>query len=148
MFDRLIWTTDRALIGDLVFRIEQAKDDRWELGDAWNTASDWFFENVNYTGNPHFTYKQFLNDDRAHGVATALTVPMIGWVAKDTSSSSFPISAVGPQQSRDGNAGNGNRPDGHRWRRGQPHFQRRRIRACHLSERRGLRAGESGVADG
>lgn len=34
MFDRLIWTTDRALIGDLVFRIEQAKEDRWELGDG------------------------------------------------------------------------------------------------------------------
>ncbi|MDB5072246.1 MAG: glycosyltransferase WbsX family protein [Candidatus Eremiobacteraeota bacterium] len=33
MFERLIWQPDRALLGDLVFRIEQAKDDRWELGD-------------------------------------------------------------------------------------------------------------------
>lgn len=33
MFERLTWQSDRALLGDLVFRIEQAKDDRWELGD-------------------------------------------------------------------------------------------------------------------
>jgi predicted O-methyltransferase YrrM len=33
VFEQLIWQPDRALLGDLVFRIEQAKDDRWELGD-------------------------------------------------------------------------------------------------------------------
>ena len=33
MFEQLTWRSDRALLGDLVFRIEQAKDDRWELGD-------------------------------------------------------------------------------------------------------------------
>jgi hypothetical protein len=33
LFEQLTWQSDRALLGDLVFRIEQAKDDRWELGD-------------------------------------------------------------------------------------------------------------------
>jgi hypothetical protein len=33
LFERLNWQPDRVLLGDLVFRIEQAKDDRWELGD-------------------------------------------------------------------------------------------------------------------
>jgi predicted O-methyltransferase YrrM len=33
LFERLTWQSDRALLGDLVFRIEQAKDDRWELGE-------------------------------------------------------------------------------------------------------------------
>lgn len=70
----------------------------WMLGNAWNTASDWFFRNVNYTGNPHYTYDLFLEDDIAHGVSTALTVPAIGWVAKDTESVSFPLAVFGPQQ--------------------------------------------------
>ncbi len=34
MFERLSWHPDRALLGDLVFRLEQSKDDSWELGDA------------------------------------------------------------------------------------------------------------------
>ena len=33
----------------------------------------------------------------SHGMASALTVPMMGWVAKDATSSSFPVSAFGPQ---------------------------------------------------
>jgi Glycosyltransferase WbsX/Methyltransferase domain len=33
LFENLIWRPDRALLGDLVFRLEQVKDDRWELGD-------------------------------------------------------------------------------------------------------------------
>ncbi|MGH9441369.1 MAG: glycoside hydrolase family 99-like domain-containing protein [Thermoanaerobaculia bacterium] len=33
MFERLTWLEDRALLGDLVFRLEQSKNDRWELGD-------------------------------------------------------------------------------------------------------------------
>ena len=33
MFERLTWLPDRALLGDLVFRLEQSRSDRWELGD-------------------------------------------------------------------------------------------------------------------
>jgi hypothetical protein len=33
MFERLTWLPDRALLGDLVFRIQEARSDRWELGD-------------------------------------------------------------------------------------------------------------------
>ncbi|MBV8645226.1 MAG: glycoside hydrolase family 99-like domain-containing protein [Candidatus Eremiobacteraeota bacterium] len=33
MFERLIWHSDRALLGDLVFRLEQVKDERWDLAD-------------------------------------------------------------------------------------------------------------------
>src|ERR1700730_9097266 len=33
MFERLSWLPDRALLGDLVFRLEQSRSDRWELGD-------------------------------------------------------------------------------------------------------------------
>jgi hypothetical protein len=92
----------------------------WRLGNAWNTASDWFFENVNYTGDPSFSWTTFLDAQRAHGMSTALTVPMLGWVAKDTSSYSFPVATgyaakAGPQQAQDPykpDAGNGKSPDG------------------------------------
>ena len=33
MFERLIWKSDRMLLGDLVFRLEHFKDDSWDLGD-------------------------------------------------------------------------------------------------------------------
>ena len=87
----------------------------WRLGNAWNTASDWFFKNVNYTGDPKFNADMFLNANRQHGVRTALSVPMIGWVAKDTSSYAFPVSASGQQKAYEPgfpDVGNGVKPDG------------------------------------
>jgi hypothetical protein len=88
----------------------------WELGNAWNTNHDWFFENVKVSpARPGYGWEQFLDENRAHGVATALTVPMLGWVARDTTSSAFPISRLGPQRGvapdrKD--AGDGLAPDG------------------------------------
>ncbi len=82
----------------------------WELGNAWNTASDWYFRNVNYTSVSDFSYTHYLDDNIAHGVQTALTLPTIGWVAKDTTSHSFPVKLFGPQRSTDPSvpdAGNG-----------------------------------------
>jgi hypothetical protein len=81
----------------------------WVLGNAWNTGKDWFFKNVDYGGSEPAD-RRFIKDDGAHGVATALTVPMIGWVAKDTSSYAFPVSLFGPQQAaapENADAGNG-----------------------------------------
>ena len=80
----------------------------WERG-TWNTGNDWFFEN-----HP-MSHKPFLKDNAAHGVATALTVPMLGWVAKDATSSSFPVSLFGPQEATDqwrSDAGNGKAKSG------------------------------------
>lgn len=94
----------------------------WKLGNAWNTAADWYFTNVNYTDNPNFHWSQFLEDNRRRGVQTALTVPILGWVAKDTTSSSFPVSIFGAQQSvfpgRSG--GNGVRRNGETIKPGAP----------------------------
>lgn len=73
----------------------------WELGDAWNTGSDWFFENVNPFGKPGKRYAEFLNENLALGVQSALTLPMIGYVAKDTVSFSFPVAEFGPQRASD-----------------------------------------------
>ena len=79
----------------------------WRLGNAWNTGSDWFFRNVSYGGGKGPAYARFLEENRAHGVASALTVPLIGWVAKDTVSASFPVSRFGPQRAADHDAGDG-----------------------------------------
>jgi hypothetical protein len=82
----------------------------WKHGRAWNVANDWYFRNVRTV-----SWEDFLEANRAHGVSSALTVPMLGWVAKDTESVGFPVSRVGPQQKVDPavrEAGNGRGPDG------------------------------------
>ena len=86
----------------------------WENGHAWNTASDWFYRNVNLgSGEPlHFVW---LEENLRRGVTSAITMPTIGWVAKDSSSYSFPVSIFGPQQQvapENGDIGNGVSPDG------------------------------------
>jgi len=85
---------------------------RWNWdGGFWNTGSDWFFENVAVKESPY----QQVDNDVAHGVKTAVVVPILGWVAKDATSSGFPVSKYGPQQAADSyrsDAGNGVRVDG------------------------------------
>lgn len=68
----------------------------WQLS-TWNLDADWFFENK----AADESYAQFLADDEAHGVASALTVPILGWVAKDATSVSFPVSVFGSQGKTD-----------------------------------------------
>ncbi|MBX7113926.1 MAG: glycosyl hydrolase [Myxococcaceae bacterium] len=85
----------------------------WKLGDAWNVASDYFFKNVSLL-KPGQTYDNFLQDDLEHHMASAVVMPMVGWVAKDTTSFSFPVSMYGPQADSEqaSGAGNGLSPDG------------------------------------
>ncbi len=80
----------------------------WEL-DAWNTGNDWYYEN-----GPAGSYSKFFADNESHKMASTLTVPILGWVSKDKTSYSFPVSAVGPQESVDpykNDAGNGKKKD-------------------------------------
>jgi hypothetical protein len=79
----------------------------WELGHAWNTGSDYFFRNLNYTGNPAYSYDDFLRANLASGLSTALTVPIIGFVAKDMKSTGFPRETFGVQQEMDPDTGVG-----------------------------------------
>lgn len=82
----------------------------WELGNAWNTGADYFFRNVNYTRRADFSWASFLTEGVRRDVKTALTIPTMGWVARDTSAFSFPVAEFGPQQKVDPDfpqAGNG-----------------------------------------
>jgi hypothetical protein len=61
----------------------------WVLGNVWNTARDWQFNNYGWTdGQPPETQASSAADDfvkhnRATGVESLITVPAIGWVARD-----------------------------------------------------------------
>jgi hypothetical protein len=75
-----------------------------------NSARDWFFEN-----HVSPNYAEFLTDNTAHGKSSALTVPILGWVAKDATSYSFPVSVFGAQGKSDPyrtDAGDGTTPSG------------------------------------
>jgi hypothetical protein len=77
---------------------------------AWNTANDWFWQNLKID-----SHEVFLAKVAEKGGLAAVTVPILGWVAKDTSSASFPVSVFGPQDKTDPDHpdfGNGRRPDG------------------------------------
>jgi len=92
------------------------------LNDTSNRASDWYFENIpNSVADPSAlpdgsTADQFIEQDRAAGTNTVMTVPLIGWVPKArTQVCGFSVAKYGPQQSTDPwdpDCGNGVRPDG------------------------------------
>jgi hypothetical protein len=82
----------------------------WRLNTV-NLTKDWFFKNAE--GSPG--YQAFLDEDRTHNVKSVMTLPMIGWVAKDATSYSFPVAGFGRQQftaPESSDIGNGNTPDG------------------------------------
>jgi hypothetical protein len=80
---------------------------------TYNTGSDWYFENI-VAGDSN-TLESFVKTNRDRGTRQVVTVPMIGWVAKDSPSShpfacGFPATRF-PQQDQfdewDANCGNG-----------------------------------------
>jgi Glycoside hydrolase family 44 len=106
---------DARPISPFIYGIGGAGDSPWALGPTarrwggnpttrynWqlnysNLAKDWFFKNVgDSSGTP--TWESFLNENHEHGVTSVITVPTIGWVAKDNTSWGFPASIFGQQQ--------------------------------------------------
>jgi hypothetical protein len=106
--------TGRRIGGNPISRLN------WDLGNVWNTGKDWYFENVMGAKDK---LPDWIDDGVKHGAKTALVVPMLGWVAKDTTSSGFPKSVFGPQRAHDPSrpeAGDGTKPDGSLIRPGSP----------------------------
>jgi hypothetical protein len=59
----------------------------WANGHAWNAARDWEFRNTNY-GNPQGSVAdQFVADAIAAKAVPLITIPSMGWVAKNDNSS-------------------------------------------------------------
>ena len=79
----------------------------WILNTS-SAGSDWYFENRGGSGYPSNAF-QFANDTAAAGAATLLSIPMLPFVAKDSTSVSFSVAKYGPQQATDPyNSNNGN----------------------------------------
>lgn len=98
--------------------------DRWG-GDATtrynyklnvtSSASDWYFENQNeVVGNGTGQFDAQVTSDASIGAKTLGTLPVMGWVAKDGTSCSFPVSTYPGQQEVDTTreCGNGVYPQG------------------------------------
>lgn len=81
-----------------------------KLGNAWSTANDWFWENIEID-----SWEKFVAKAADKGGRAAITVPMLGWVAKDTESCAF-MAKVFPHQDKfdphRAACGNGKKPDG------------------------------------
>ena len=56
----------------------------WVLGHAWNAGRDWEFRNLNYTGGTGNSADNFVSSTITAGSVPLMTVPALGWVAKDT----------------------------------------------------------------
>ncbi len=88
----------------------------WKL-NVDNGASDWFFKNrgqlisqLDQTG-----YLQHILGNQSFGATAYLTVPMVGWVAKDAQSYGFSVAKYGAQKGTEPgqpDIGNGLRADG------------------------------------
>lgn len=80
---------------------------------TYNTGSDWYFENI--VAGPDNTVESFVKTNRDRGTKQVVTVPLIGWVAKDSPTShpfacGFPATRFPAQDSFDpwdSNCGNG-----------------------------------------
>ncbi|SJM90816.1 hypothetical protein CRENPOLYSF2_1870003 [Crenothrix polyspora] len=80
----------------------------WKI-DATNSGHDWYFENGTSSDihTPNKAVSRMVGKNSTNKVSTLLTVPMIGFVAKDGKNSScgFRISKYGPQQEYDNHTG-------------------------------------------
>lgn len=73
--------------------------------NTWNNASDWYFTNEKYNGR-NFLDSLF-NQNTRNGAHTSVTLSLLGWVAKDGHSASYPLQLYPRQRGHFRNAGNG-----------------------------------------
>jgi Glycoside hydrolase family 44 len=81
-----------------------------QLGNAWSTANDWFWENIEID-----SWEMFVGKAAEKGGRAAITVPIMGWVAKDTESCAFSTKHFPNQDKTDPHrthCGNGRKADG------------------------------------
>ncbi|MFZ0960415.1 MAG: glycoside hydrolase family 44 protein [Terriglobia bacterium] len=73
-----------------------------------NAADDFYFENATGAMGPNGQFNGLVTSNNSIGASTLGTVPVQGWVAKDSTSCSFPTSTYPNQQSADATRGCGN----------------------------------------
>ena len=82
--------------------------------DVTSSAADWYFENQTGTGGDgapavsgETAFNALVENNNSMGIATIGTVPVLGWVAKDATSCSFPTSTYPSQYAIDSSRGCG-----------------------------------------
>jgi len=89
----------------------------WQTGDS-NSANDWYYENMHYYDpytNNNITHTDWINQNLTTGADSLLTIPMMGYVARDETGCGFKVSKYGAQQNTDPwrpDCGNGVRSGG------------------------------------
>jgi hypothetical protein len=72
----------------------------WKI-DAWNLANDWYFENYRASDATAFPTdsgaNRFIKQNRQIQTDSLITVPMIGYVAKDATACGFSVTQYGTQ---------------------------------------------------
>jgi len=76
--------------------------------DVTSSISDWYFENQGGTGGDGWptisgvkAFDALVESNNSNGIKTLGTVPVLGWVAKDSTSCSFPVATYPGQQKVD-----------------------------------------------
>ncbi len=89
-----------------IFRLGGNSGERfnWKT-NSWNTGKDWYFRNFN-SSTPSVV-DSFMKANRDHGVGSMITIPMLGWIAKDQTSGSYPISKFPKQKNQREGFGDG-----------------------------------------
>jgi hypothetical protein len=54
----------------------------WVIGHAWNAGDDWEFHNLNYGVTAGSEADRFAAGNRSKGMASLITIPALGWVAR------------------------------------------------------------------
>jgi len=83
--------------------------------DVTNSIADYYFENQTGTGGDGWqtvtgvsAFDALVQSNNASGIKTLGTVPVLGWVAKDSTSCSYPVATYPSQVSVDSGRGCGN----------------------------------------
>jgi hypothetical protein len=83
--------------------------------DVTNSIADYFFENQTGNGGDGWqpisgvsAFDNLVQTNNADGIVTLGTVPVLGWVSKDSTSCSFPVSTYPNQEKVDTSRGCGN----------------------------------------
>jgi hypothetical protein len=101
------WEKQSALAVELALPVNRWGGDatsryNWNL-NASNPGFNWYFEN-RIEG---LTARGFTEFNRAAGADTIVTLPLIGWAAKDGVSCGYSVGKYGAQSGADGNCGTG-----------------------------------------
>jgi hypothetical protein len=123
----------------------------WKV-NADSAGKDWYFKNGGTKTDPENSgWVKFARDRQAVGATGYVTVPTLGWVAKDHNSYGFSVRKYGPQQATEPNhddVGNGVRKDGGLIRDNDPTDTSIEVGPGFMGEGVGLvvrHAGRSGV---